>query len=342
MRAAIVTALTVSMLLGVPGASVAQEEQELSTTDRLDQRRYVAAGDEAYVMGFQDGSFQAQGWHVTGEMGGVWSQPLKLVDGVWFGVDGDWVGPATKFTSGWGYVGMDLPDHRRPEALARRLRAGWAARRVDRPSDGEPRRRAHGERHGRRPLRGDEPLPVGLDDAERRRLQPRRQRGLHGRRARVPRHGYAAPECRRTRLGRAGRVRPRRPSGASPSPGHWGSQGPPRAVHRRGPVHLRRRAVRQGHGRAAALRGDDPGGRGALAVDRRGGLRPGRIGRARRARGRAGRPRRPAGRQAGVQDAMVGLHARVAARRSAPRQGDRLGQAEPARLGPGGERPPGP
>ena len=108
MRAAIVTALIVGVLLGVPGASVAQEE--LSTTDRLDQRRYVAAGDEAYVMGFQDGSFQAQGWHVTGEMGGVWSQPLKLVDGVWFGVDGDWVGPATKFTSGWGYVGMDLPD----------------------------------------------------------------------------------------------------------------------------------------------------------------------------------------------------------------------------------------
>ena len=61
-------------------------------------------------MGFEDGSFQAQGWHVTGEMGGVWSQPLKLVDGVWFGVDGDWVGPATKFTSGGGYVGMDLPD----------------------------------------------------------------------------------------------------------------------------------------------------------------------------------------------------------------------------------------
>src|SRR5512132_3691896 len=55
MRAAIVTALTVGILLGVPGVSVAQEE--LSTTDRLDQRRYVAAGDEAYVMGFQDGSF---------------------------------------------------------------------------------------------------------------------------------------------------------------------------------------------------------------------------------------------------------------------------------------------
>ena len=108
MRAAVVTALTVGMLLGAPGASVALEE--LSTTDRLDQRRYVAAGDQAYIMGFQDGSFQAQGWHVTGEMGGVWSQPLKLVDGVWFGVDGDWVGPATKFTSGWGYVGMGLPD----------------------------------------------------------------------------------------------------------------------------------------------------------------------------------------------------------------------------------------
>ena len=42
-------------------------------------------------------------------MGGVWTPPVKLVDGVWFGLDDHWVGPATKFTSGWGYTRFDLP-----------------------------------------------------------------------------------------------------------------------------------------------------------------------------------------------------------------------------------------
>ena len=83
---------------------------ELSVTDRLQDRRYVAAGDRAYVVGFEDGRFYAQGWHIAGEMGGVWTQPLKLVDGVWFGVDGQWLAPATRFTSGWGYTRMRFPD----------------------------------------------------------------------------------------------------------------------------------------------------------------------------------------------------------------------------------------
>jgi hypothetical protein len=40
----------------------------------------------------------------------VWAPPLKLVDGVWFGIDDHWVGQATKFSSGWGYTRYDLPD----------------------------------------------------------------------------------------------------------------------------------------------------------------------------------------------------------------------------------------
>jgi hypothetical protein len=95
-------------LLAVP--AVASATPELSTSDQLKTRRYVAAGDRAYIMGFEDGRFYAQGWHVTGEMGGVWSQPLKLVDGVWFGVGTDWLAPATTFTSGWGYTRMRFPD----------------------------------------------------------------------------------------------------------------------------------------------------------------------------------------------------------------------------------------
>ena len=83
---------------------------ELSTTDRLADRREVAAGTRAYSVGFEDGRFYANGWHITGEMGGVWTPPLKLLDGLWFGVDGQWAGPATKFTSGRGYVRYDLPS----------------------------------------------------------------------------------------------------------------------------------------------------------------------------------------------------------------------------------------
>jgi hypothetical protein len=82
----------------------------LSVTSRLQDRREVAAGTRANSIGFEDGRFYANGWHITGEMGGVWTPPLKLVDGVWFGLDGQWVGQATRFSSGWGHTRYDLPD----------------------------------------------------------------------------------------------------------------------------------------------------------------------------------------------------------------------------------------
>jgi len=91
-------------------AGVGAATPELSETSRLQDRREVAAGTRAYSIGFEDGRFYANGWHITGEMGGVWTPPLKLVDGVWFGLDDQWVGPATTFTSGWGYTRYDLPD----------------------------------------------------------------------------------------------------------------------------------------------------------------------------------------------------------------------------------------
>src|SRR4051812_15030495 len=103
-----IVALVAASLL-VPSLAQAAAP-ELSTSNRLKDRRYVAAGDRARVLGFEDGRFYANGWHITGEMGGIWTPPLKLVDGVWFGVDDAWVGAATKFTSGRGYVRYDLPD----------------------------------------------------------------------------------------------------------------------------------------------------------------------------------------------------------------------------------------
>jgi hypothetical protein len=95
--------------VGTPLAAAAAGD-ELSVTSRLADRRQVAAGTRAQSLGFQDGRFYANGWHITGEMGGVWTPPMKMVDGVWFGLDGQWVGPATRFTSGWGYSSYDLPD----------------------------------------------------------------------------------------------------------------------------------------------------------------------------------------------------------------------------------------
>ncbi len=42
---------------------------------------YVAAGDRVYMVGHQDGRFPDLGWHVKGEMGGIWNHPVKLMDG---------------------------------------------------------------------------------------------------------------------------------------------------------------------------------------------------------------------------------------------------------------------
>lgn len=42
---------------------------------------FVTAGDRVYMVGHQDGSFPELGWHIPGEMGGIWNHPIKLMDG---------------------------------------------------------------------------------------------------------------------------------------------------------------------------------------------------------------------------------------------------------------------
>jgi hypothetical protein len=106
MRTKQVVALGVALAL-MPATAHAAEQ--LTVNKRLKDRRAVAAGTRAYSVGFEDGRFYANGWHITGEMGGIWAPPLKLADGIWFGVDDAWAGPATKFTSGRGYVRYSLP-----------------------------------------------------------------------------------------------------------------------------------------------------------------------------------------------------------------------------------------
>jgi hypothetical protein len=132
-------------LAALAGPAAAEAATTLSTSDRLDDRRYVVAGERAYVVGSEAGRFPAAGWHIRGEMGGVWAPPDKLLDGLWFAVDGDWVGPATRFTSGYGHVAMDLPgqpglelrrvefvpDGRRAALFGLRLRSTGAKRTVE-------------------------------------------------------------------------------------------------------------------------------------------------------------------------------------------------------------------
>ncbi|HTE32259.1 MAG TPA: hypothetical protein VK666_17885 [Chryseolinea sp.] len=42
---------------------------------------FVTAGDRVYMVGYQNGTFPDLGWHIEGEMGGIWDHPIKLMDG---------------------------------------------------------------------------------------------------------------------------------------------------------------------------------------------------------------------------------------------------------------------
>ncbi len=102
-------ALVLGVAMTLVSGTAARAADEVSTSDRLQDRREIASGTRAYSVGFEDGRFYANGWHITGEMGGVWTPPMKMLDGIWFGVGDQWAGQATKFTSGKGYVRYDLP-----------------------------------------------------------------------------------------------------------------------------------------------------------------------------------------------------------------------------------------
>src|SRR5205823_5802315 len=88
-------------------ATAADGNVTLTEHSRLADRRFVVTGDRFSEVGAEDGRYPATGWHIRGEMGGFWTPPIKLLDGLWFGVDGKWL-TATSFTSGQGFVRMDL------------------------------------------------------------------------------------------------------------------------------------------------------------------------------------------------------------------------------------------
>ena len=193
-------AVILAAVLAMLPAAAAQAANEVSTTDRLKDRREVAAGTRAYSIGFQDGRFYAHGWHIMGEMGGIWAPPLKLADGVWFGVDDAWVGPATRFTSGRGYTRYTLPAAgglrlRRTDFVPDGRRAALFGLELSNPASGGQDR--HGQ--GRRPLRADGRLPVDRHQGP---ADRRRQRAGHGglreRHAGLPRRRSTRRSPRRT------------------------------------------------------------------------------------------------------------------------------------------------
>jgi hypothetical protein len=115
--------------LGVPSASAAPAKStsdsiaggalagrrlvELSETTRLADRRALVTGNRVIAMGDETGLYPATGWHIRGEMGGIWTPPVKLLDGIWFGVDNAWLGSdvaAARYTAGWGYQRFDYAD----------------------------------------------------------------------------------------------------------------------------------------------------------------------------------------------------------------------------------------
>jgi hypothetical protein len=221
----VIPALVAGAILLAPAAAIAAPQ--LSTSDQLKTRRYVSAGERAQIHGFQDGRFYASGWHITGEMGGVWTPPIKLVDGVWFGIDGKWLAPAKKFTSGWGYTKMRFPsasglkvtrtdfapNGRRAALFGLKLRNTGPAKRVEVKVD------AHSELISHYPWGWTMPdsTTFNLPDtgAYQNGTLEFRDRGTPSTANAQP-HDWAALVSSNSRA-----------SGGESGPGHWGSQDPP-------------------------------------------------------------------------------------------------------------------
>ena len=82
--------------------------------ERLEENPYLTAGDKTYIVGKQDGNFPDMGGHTPGEMGGVWNQRIKLLDGFWVRMGDEagnthWLERAERYTSypfgsGFGYA----------------------------------------------------------------------------------------------------------------------------------------------------------------------------------------------------------------------------------------------
>lgn len=105
------TAALVFSVCTVPLAAADKADpNELSETTRLADRRSLVTGDRFIAMGDETGMYPASGWHIRGEMAGFWTPPVKLLDGMWFSINDQWLGKdisATRYRAGWGYQRFD-------------------------------------------------------------------------------------------------------------------------------------------------------------------------------------------------------------------------------------------
>jgi hypothetical protein len=92
---------------GAPAPASASNASTLSESSQLQNRRFVVTGDRFYEVGAENATYPGTGWHIRGEMGGFWTPPIKLLDGMWFAANGTWLN-ATTYTEGDGYAKMAL------------------------------------------------------------------------------------------------------------------------------------------------------------------------------------------------------------------------------------------
>ena len=62
-------------------ANLLSESPSISGNKEYIDSPFVTAGNRVYMVGHQNGTFPELGWHVKGEMGGIWLHPIKLMDG---------------------------------------------------------------------------------------------------------------------------------------------------------------------------------------------------------------------------------------------------------------------
>lgn len=62
--------------------SIIEESPQIVGKEEYLASPFVTAGNRVYMVGHQDGTFPELGWHIKGEMGGIWDHPIKLMDGI--------------------------------------------------------------------------------------------------------------------------------------------------------------------------------------------------------------------------------------------------------------------
>ncbi|HMB61573.1 MAG TPA: hypothetical protein VKN36_00770 [Eudoraea sp.] len=65
----------------VPFGEVMHDSPSIDGKKEYLNSPFVTPGNRVYMVGDQNGGFSEIGWHIIGEMGGIWNHPVKLMDG---------------------------------------------------------------------------------------------------------------------------------------------------------------------------------------------------------------------------------------------------------------------